>query len=129
MEHLAYLKIIAMESRPCRRFTHDFLFIDISLSIWRFPKSWGYPQSSSILDWNFPLKKTASYWGSPVTIKKAPSSVWSSIPHGLVTTWIGHRYKTTDSRMTRGNHPSRFEEDHVPGGDIGFNNSFSISTV
>ena len=64
----------------------------------------------------FSTKKTASYWGSPVTIKKAPSSVWSSIPHGLVTTWIGHRYKTTDSRMTRGNHPSRFEEDHVPGG-------------
>ena len=23
--------------------------------LWGFPKSWGYPQSSSILDWGFPL--------------------------------------------------------------------------
>ena len=23
-------------------------------STWRFPESYGYPQSSSILDWNFP---------------------------------------------------------------------------
>ena len=26
---------------------------------------WGYPQSSSFLDWDFPWNKPTSYWGSP----------------------------------------------------------------
>ena len=32
-------------------------------TIWRFPKSWGYPQSSSIWDWDFPWNQPSSYWG------------------------------------------------------------------
>ena len=35
-------------------------------SIWRFPESLGYPQSSTILDWDFPWTKPSSYWGTPI---------------------------------------------------------------
>ena len=28
---------------------------------------WGYPCSSSIYRWDFPQKKTSSYWGSPMS--------------------------------------------------------------
>ena len=35
------------------------------IAIWRFPKSWGYPQSSSILV-GCPWNKPSSYGGSPI---------------------------------------------------------------
>ena len=31
--------------------------------------SWGYPQSSSILDWDVPEQKPSSYWGTPMTME------------------------------------------------------------
>ena len=30
---------------------------------------WGYPQSSSISRWDFPLHKPSSYWGTPMTME------------------------------------------------------------
>ena len=47
----------------------DLTFIsshNISDNIWRFPKSWGYPQLSSIYRWIFPYIPS-SYWDTPDT--------------------------------------------------------------
>ena len=38
---------------------------NISDNIWRFPKSWGYPQLLSIYRWIFPYKPS-SYWDTPI---------------------------------------------------------------
>ena len=55
----------------------------------RFPKSWGYPQSPSILDWDFPWNKPSSYWGGVAPWLWTPPYV--VITHCLVgddTTWL-----------------------------------------
>ena len=57
-------------------------------SRWRFPKSWGYPQSS--IDWDFPWNKPSSYphdYGTPQVVSR--SSRWWSV-NGLryTTGWL-----------------------------------------
>ena len=39
---------------------------NVQLSPPRFPKSWGYPQSSSILDWDFPWNQPSIFFGTSI---------------------------------------------------------------
>ena len=57
---------------------------------WGFTKSWGYPQSSSILDWDFPLEifTIQRFWGTPMTCRK-PLSDGS---FDLSDSMIGHNF-------------------------------------
>ena len=43
---------------------NSHFFVSFFWVIWRFPKSWGYPDLSSIFDRNFPWNKPSSYRGS-----------------------------------------------------------------
>ena len=50
----------------CSSHTHITTYYKPVISrIWSFPKSWGYPQFSSILVWDFPWNKPSSVFGVP----------------------------------------------------------------
>ena len=54
-----------------------------SLWKWRFPKSWRYPQSSSILDWDFP-------WNKPSSVLGGTPIFWAGKPHNMMNHGISH---------------------------------------
>ena len=61
--------------------TQAFWFPNLAPSTWRFPKSWGYPESSSVYRWIFDYKPTSELGVASWLWKPLGSFVVIHLPH------------------------------------------------